>query len=623
MKFNFQKLIIDNFLSFGHAEIELKDRGYTLIEGVNNNPKDCAKSNGAGKSSIFSALCFALTGETIQGISSNLKNIYTDEDMKVQLDFSVDDNNFTIIRSRDSKNHADLKIIVDGIDKSGKGIRESEQVLMTYIPELSSEILGEVIIIGQGMPHKFSNNSPSSRKEILEKLSQSDYMLEDVKTRVEKRLDTLKKEKENLLFEKTKEETNKTNLETALQDKLNERSSYNNKPDFDSLITQINIDIKNIQTRLQDCNLKLSETNKNLSGLNDNLISILNSKNNEISSETSVFNTYNTEVKSQLSDKQARLSVLTEEIKKIKAIKDICPMCGQKIPHVHKPSCEKEEEQQTILLEDINKLKEKDSEQREAFRLNKLDIENKYKQKERDLTKEIEEAKKILNAEQQLLLKLKDEESKLTIELNKITNDKNNFEVNLSKCETDIASLKYKEKTCADKLLYIIKNIENVEDKLGVLTKINTFIKRDFRGILLTNVINYLDTKCKEYSLSIFGTKELSFTLNGNNIEVTYMQKPLESLSGGEQQKVDLIIQFAIRDMMKEFIGFTSNILVLDEILDNLDSVGCDSVLNFITEKLSDIESIFIISHHADTLNIGNDSTIRIVKNEQGVSYLI
>ena len=115
----------------------------------------------------------------------------------------------------------------------------------------------------------------------------------------------------------------------------------------------------------------------------------------------------------------------------------------------------------------------------------------------------------------------------------------------------------------------------------------------------------------------------MDFKLDGNNINITYLDKPLEALSGGEQQKVDLILQFAIRSMMQEYTGFTSNIIVLDEILDNLDSVGCDSVLNFITNRLSDIESIFIISHHADTLNIGNDSTITVVKNKEGVSYII
>ena len=174
MKLKFKKLIIDNFLSFGHAEIDLADRGYTLIEGINQNPKDGAKSNGSGKSTIFSALCYALTGETIQGLSSNLNNIFTNGNMSVTLIFSADKDNYEITRSRDNKNKADLKIKVNNVDKSGKGVRESQEILNNLLPELTSDLIGEVIIIGQGMPHKFSNNTPSGRKDLLEKLSHSD-----------------------------------------------------------------------------------------------------------------------------------------------------------------------------------------------------------------------------------------------------------------------------------------------------------------------------------------------------------------------------------------------------------------------------------------------------------------
>ena len=62
MRINFKNLIIDNFLSIGHGEITLEGKGYTLIEGINNNPKDNATSNGSGKSSIVSALCFCESG---------------------------------------------------------------------------------------------------------------------------------------------------------------------------------------------------------------------------------------------------------------------------------------------------------------------------------------------------------------------------------------------------------------------------------------------------------------------------------------------------------------------------------------------------------------------------------
>ena len=77
-----------------------------------------------------------------------------------------------------------------------------------------------------------------------------------------------------------------------------------------------------------------------------------------------------------------------------------------------------------------------------------------------------------------------------------------------------------------------------------------TLVKRDFRGFLLSNIIDFIDSKAKEYSSIIFNTNELDFKLEGNNIDISFCNKMLESLSGGEKQKVNLIIQFAIRDMM-------------------------------------------------------------------------
>ena len=99
MYINFKKVIIHNFLSYGHAEIDLNDKSYCLVRGINNNPLDNALSNGSGKSSWSSAICWCLTGETINGLRSGLKNIYIDEkECYVTLYFSVDKANFLLIK---------------------------------------------------------------------------------------------------------------------------------------------------------------------------------------------------------------------------------------------------------------------------------------------------------------------------------------------------------------------------------------------------------------------------------------------------------------------------------------------------------------------------------------------
>ena len=91
MRITIKKIIIHNFLSYGHCELELEGKHYCLVSGINNDKKDNATSNGAGKSSWGSAISWALTGETISGISSGIKNINVDasEEMYVELEFEV------------------------------------------------------------------------------------------------------------------------------------------------------------------------------------------------------------------------------------------------------------------------------------------------------------------------------------------------------------------------------------------------------------------------------------------------------------------------------------------------------------------------------------------------------
>ena len=87
----------------------------------------------------------------------------------------IDDKSVTVLRSKDHKKYrTDLKFYVNDVDKSGKGIKESERLFKETFPDLDSSLIGSVIILGQGLPSKFSDNTPSGRKELLENSSKSD-----------------------------------------------------------------------------------------------------------------------------------------------------------------------------------------------------------------------------------------------------------------------------------------------------------------------------------------------------------------------------------------------------------------------------------------------------------------
>jgi hypothetical protein len=45
--------------------------------------------------------------------------------------------------------------------------------------------------------------------------------------------------------------------------------------------------------------------------------------------------------------------------------------------------------------------------------------------------------------------------------------------------------------------------------------------------------------------------------------------------------------------------------------------------MKLLEKELNTIESVFIISHHAETLDLPIDSEIHIIKNEQGISEVI
>ena len=198
MNLKFSRMHVSNFLSFGEADVVLDRGGFTLVQGVNLNPTDGAQYNGSGKSALWEALSWVLTGETIRGVK-NIVNIHSDEGAFVEVTFSVDGREFTILRSQDHKKYkTTLKLYVDGQDKSGSGLKDTQVLLQEYLPNITPQLLGSVIILGQGLPQRFTSNSPAGRKELLEKLSQSDFMMEDLRARVTARLSQVKTAEEEV-----------------------------------------------------------------------------------------------------------------------------------------------------------------------------------------------------------------------------------------------------------------------------------------------------------------------------------------------------------------------------------------------------------------------------------------
>lgn len=618
---DFEKVIIHNFGSYGHTELDLKSKGFCLVSGKNNFKKDNALSNGSGKSFIWSAICYTITGETLNGLRTNLKNINIEDDNKcyVKLLFKVNADEYEITRHAAPK--SDLQIIKNGTDVSGKTYRESEKKLGDLLPDLTRDLIASTIIIGQGMPNKFSSFSPSGRKELLEKLTKSDFMIEDIKNRIALRQNELSRKiqecSDSILVNGTKLSTAKKDLE-----RIEKEIAETVKPDFNKELKESDDLLKSIDKDITRLTESRKSADTQIEATNGELLAITQEKAEKLRMLSDSYHTAIDPVNQEKLTAETTIRNLTAEVNRLKAVKDTCPTCGQKLPGAVKPDTSVQEAQIKALNESLIPLKN---------RINEINLKsNDYK---RQIEAETAEKESKLNV---LLAELKKDRVAVINELNDCSQNYNTEKEKYNKLTFEKDNWDKHQKFLNDSISELQKSINSLENlititttakieleaHLAVVKKMDSLAKRDFRGYLLANIIKYIDKKAKDYSEIVFGTRDLNVYIDGNALDISYCNKMFDNLSGGEKQRVDLILQFAIRDMLNVYLNSSANILVLDEITDFLDKTSCAAVMKLIEKELNTIESVFIVSHHADELGIPVDSEIKVIKNADGISQI-
>lgn len=617
----FNKIALHNFGCYVDAELNLTNRGFCLVSGQNNYLPDNALSNGVGKSILLSSICWTLCGETVSGLKSGLRNVATTEDLSyASVEFKYNSDEYIITRMLAPR--SELKIIKNGIDVSGKGIRESEKKLNELLPELTRDLITSSIILGQGMPNKFSSFSPSGRKDLIERLTKSDFMIEDLRTRIENRQLELQKQIRELddaiLVSKTQ-----LTIETGVLKTLEAELADLATPDtgIDLRIAHAEVEIEKLTAAV--ALLPNLETANNLQAYEKSLADIQNAKLAVSQEELSAYNEATAVITTRRAELTGSVNYLQQELTRQQLITDTCPTCGQKIAGVHKPDTTKLEAELAQKTAEIDTL-DVDLQTKEKKHLAyKAEIEAHFEA-------QIKAARDKIEAEKLLIRKNTQERSGLNAQLatakemlTKLTYDKKHAATLKASTEAKLA-----EKIIqVDNLTAQMRTAESTREGLiehqNIVKKMSNIVKRDFRGQLLSNIIIYLDSKAKDFCEIVFGTRELTIELSGNNLDITYLGKAFDGLSGGEKQRVDLILQLAIRDLLIKHLGLEANILVLDEVTDFLDKKSCGAIVRLLESELNTVESVFIISHMADSLELPVDSTITIVKSAEGISEVV
>lgn len=555
----FKKIRFKNFLSYGNqwTEITLDKNNTTLIVG----------KNGAGKSTFLDALSFVLFGKSFRKINKpQLVNSITQKGAVVETEFEIKSSKYKIIRG--------LKPTIFEIYQDGKMLDQTalsddyQNYFEKHILKVNHKSFCQIVVLGTASFQPFMQLSTPARREIIEDI---------LNLKIFSIMNGLNKEKillntealncnsadkrvveEKIKMTKNHMESLRQNNEQIINEKL--ELIRETETNIFNLIVQIN----ESETKINDISLKLKSENT----IRNNLIKI---KEYEIS------------IKNKMNTLKSEIEFFNEH--------DNCPTCKQGIPHEFKSEIISDKPDQISKYKDaLIKLKS-----------NKVSIEDNIKKFD-EITRQILLIQKNVNnliSEKNGLVRYKEKlEYEINVKPMQIKED----------CSLEILEDELKEIVQEYNKLIEIKKNYNLASQL---------LKDD--GIKSKHIKKYIPEINKLINKYLAAMEFMcEFTLN-EEFEETIKSRfrddfSYSSFSEGEKFRINLAILFAWRAIAKKRNSISTNILIMDEVMDSsLDSAGTDEFVKLIKTLTNDTNT-FIISHKTDQLVDKFDHVIVINK---------
>lgn len=619
MLIQFKRLHIHNFFSYIDSEIKLDNQGFCKVVGINNCNADNTSSNGAGKSSIWNALCYCLTGKLISGETVSKKdilnfNVEDNSDGYIELELYRDGDKYIIKRIFSPE--PNIIIIKNNIDISGKGKKEGCEILNTEL-NINSNLLYYTVFLST-QRFNFCEKTASEKLNTLTDIFINKLEIEDIINNLANIVNSYKIQNENLLQKKIQISSiiSITEKDKILSEKHLEEYSEENYNNLLNKLEEINQKILEIENKKPELTSQEEEYSKKYKLLYEEKVKYFQEINNKKYSEGQAYYKKSSEIELKQKEVKINLNHINEELNKFRNKK--CPTCGQKISD-EKISINLENKNKLdIELSQLNSLLESVNKKHLCYKeeLSKLNTNN--------IDKEIIEVNSILT---QIRKDLSDINidirenyiQKINLENNinifnthkeEIKNKVEEYETNLSKSKVDLIEIE-------SQLIEVADNIKTISDLLKLT-------KKEFTNFLLENIITEINNELRKYALEIFNTEEVKLVLNNtnNNLNIFLQNKPYFLLSSGEKQKLNIIISLAIRKVYYIYINKKFNLIVLDEFLDSIDENSQSVIGNFLFNLLRE-DNVFLVSHNFNALNLAFDSEIIVEKDTEGNSKII
>jgi DNA repair exonuclease SbcCD ATPase subunit len=542
----FESISWRNFLSTGHQPtiIDLNKNKTTLIIG----------SNGAGKSTVLDALCFALFNKPFRKINRpQLSNSVNEKDLIVDVKFSIGKNKWRVERGI-KPNIFKIYCNDKELDQNSSAI-DQQKWLEQNVLKMDFRSFTQIVILGSSTFVPFMQLPASHRREVIEDLldirifSSMNVVIKEKIRSIKDEVKTLELKKESL--------NDKVKMQKNFIEELENRGKENIK-NKQTLISTLDNEVEVFMKESAIVEENIFEKQKELEdylGATDKLKKLGN-------------------LKGKISQK---VSTITKE-HKFFTENTVCPTCTQEID--------------------------------ETFRINRInDAQSKAKELQSGY-KELEEAIKEEEVrERQFLI--------LSKEITKLTNEISQNNVKISGCQRQIRDLEHEIQTVTnqlenkntehEKLEEFKTNLQTTYEELA--SKKDSINYYDFTYSLLKD--GGVKSKIIKKYLPLINQQVnrylqmmdfyINFTLDEEFNET--VQSPIHedfsyaSFSEGEKQRIDLSLLFTWREVARMKNSVNCNLMILDEIFDSsLDSTGTEEFLKIIRYVVKDA-NIFVISH--------------------------
>jgi DNA repair exonuclease SbcCD ATPase subunit len=614
----FKKIILEGFGSYVYpTKIKLDRPGLNIV---------IAKT-GAGKTSIFSGIRYALYGVNLKGEKQvGTWTFQRPEDYKgtkVHLYFRKGKDKYEVIRCEEyqdkvegSKGKDRLIFLINGV-QSTKRNKGDIQTQINDIMGYTDELFVNAIIFGQGMKRLIDETGPN-KKKIFEQAFESQFINEG-KKRAESDLKAVQEQLAKVENEYFKANVMLQSTQSQIETMREARKQFEKQNRLE-LATRA-VKIVDLQKRLNAEPIKdISKVKRKLDTQREELARLDYASAEKIERE---YNLLNRQVKEAEELAEYQKNLIEEIPKKIKAVPKTCTECGsfldgQGVRKVIK-GLEKQRERLLILyagtLENIDELKVA------------------FKKKNKELASIIHRKRNRMEV-QDIIDKLEEQIE----EHQNLKNQRNRWEDQIADYQKDIEHLKLQKPSFKVKPLIKTKKelksrVKSVRSEVKRLSKEVLDLKwvvgdvlsnKGLKSYIFETSLTNLNHRLRYYEQFIGYRVEFKVDFDSANKDIytiCYIKDNIvyyESLSGGQKQQVNLCTAFALNDMVTE--GKPLNILVLDEVFENLDEGLVDMVYDLIRERTRD-KSLYLITHNLNLQNSG-DKVIRMSLNKEGQTVM-